>query len=207
MADFENSVFINCPFDEDYRRILRAIIFTIVTCELEPRLASETSDSGAARISKIYELIECSKYSIHDISRIEKRKDPRFNMPFELGVDIGSRIYGKGKLTEKKCLILEAKQYSYQKVLSDLSGNDPYHHNNEPALAVKRVRDWIYSNVKRKIKNDKEHLPTSSLIFDSYQEFDAKMLDNLNSISSGFTQNDIDQMPVPEFIDIVKAAL
>lgn len=40
---FKNNVFINCPFDDDYYPILRPIIFTVLICELTPKL-SETSD-------------------------------------------------------------------------------------------------------------------------------------------------------------------
>lgn len=54
-------------------------------------------DAGQARISKIYDLIRRSKYSIHDISRTELDPDhslPRFNMPLELGIFLGAKEYG-----------------------------------------------------------------------------------------------------------------
>lgn len=102
---FEKNVFINCPFDPDYRKMLYALVFTVIKCGLVPRIALERDDSGEERINKIKKLIRCSKYSIHDISRMEPLKEgdlPRFNLPFELGLDLGCRTYGKGRLVTKK---------------------------------------------------------------------------------------------------------
>ncbi len=103
--NFERNIFINCPFDSDYKPLLRALIFIILICGLEPRIALERDDCGEERIDKIKDLIKNSKYSIHDISRMEPLKKgdlPRFNLPFELGLDMGCRTYGEGKLATKK---------------------------------------------------------------------------------------------------------
>lgn len=107
MSYYEN-IFINCPFDKDYKPLLRPLLFTIIDCGFAPRIASESSDSGTVRVDKIIQLIKESCYSIHDISRIEplKKQDlPRFNMPFELGLDLGCKHFGTAKLKHKKCLI------------------------------------------------------------------------------------------------------
>lgn len=50
---FERSVFINCPFDEDYDPILRAIFFCVVYLGFYPRLATERRDSLENRVDKI----------------------------------------------------------------------------------------------------------------------------------------------------------
>ncbi len=34
---YRDSVFINCPFDDEYDPIFRAIIFTVAVCGLVPR--------------------------------------------------------------------------------------------------------------------------------------------------------------------------
>jgi hypothetical protein len=78
------NVFINCPFDNQYFPLLKALFFTIVYIGLKS-LISETSDSGEIRLHKIKDLMLESQYSIHDLSRIEPLKDgdlPRFNMPY-----------------------------------------------------------------------------------------------------------------------------
>jgi hypothetical protein len=144
---FEKNVFVNCPFDDEYYPILRAILFTLIYLEFTPKI-TETSDSGQSRLSKIKDLIESSKYSIHDISRVQPNKEglPRFNMPFECGIDFGAKMYGVPRLEDKKCLILEKERYRYQKFLSDIAGNDIRAHSDDPAVAIKQVRNWLKIN-------------------------------------------------------------
>jgi hypothetical protein len=72
---FEKSVFINCPFDSEYRPLLNALIFTLIKFGFIPRIALESSDSGVLRITKILELIKESKYSIHDLSRLQAKRE------------------------------------------------------------------------------------------------------------------------------------
>ena len=69
--DFEKGVFINCPFDDEYRSLLRPLLFTIIYLGFTPRIALERSDSLELRLNKISELIQRSKYSIHDLSRLQ----------------------------------------------------------------------------------------------------------------------------------------
>lgn len=146
MGDFEKSVFINCPFDDDYRQILLAIVFAIKFLGFIPKLSLLNSDSGTTRLTKIVELIETSKFGIHDISRMtakNKGDHARMNMPFELGIDYGCKKFKGRKCADKKILVLEEKKYSYQKALSDISGSDINHHNNEPMEALQAVRNWF----------------------------------------------------------------
>ena len=92
--EFEKNVFINCPFDSEYLKLLRPLLFTVIYVGLHPRIALETADGGQARMKKILGLIRDSKYSIHDLSRMESTQAGelyRMNMPFELGIDFGCR--------------------------------------------------------------------------------------------------------------------
>src|SRR5688572_15103800 len=96
-ASFGNSVFINCPFDDDYWPMLEAIVFTVLACGFRPRSALEELDSGTVRLNKIERIIRACKYGIHDLCRVEpgaQTKLPRFNMPFELGLDIAAKAFG-----------------------------------------------------------------------------------------------------------------
>jgi hypothetical protein len=118
----------------------------IFECGLQPRLASDEVDSGRVRVEKIRDLVRSCRYSIHDISRMEALApgdDPRFNMPFELGLDLGCRYYGASRLRNKQCLILEKEPYRYQRVLSDISGNDIRAHGNDSETLVLEVRNWL----------------------------------------------------------------
>src|SRR5688572_25760997 len=94
---YEESVFLNVPFDGGYTSLLRALVFTVYDCGFVARCALEEEDASEIRIQKIYGLISGSKYSIHDISRttLDPRwRLPRFNMPLELGVVLGAKRFG-----------------------------------------------------------------------------------------------------------------
>lgn len=143
---FEDSVFINCPFDSDFEPILQAILFCVLYLRKTPRLATERNDGGENRLEKIRGLIESSKFSIHDLSRCQATKKGehfRLNMPFELGIDYGCRQYfGQGR-DQKRFLILEEKRYRFQAAISDISGSDIVAHGADYRKAVSAVRNWL----------------------------------------------------------------
>lgn len=141
----ERNVFINCPFDNLYFPLLKPLLFTIIYLDLTPQI-SETSDSGEIRINHIVNLMSVSKFSIHDLSRVDriKKKDyPRFNMPFECGIDFGLKKSGNQDFLQKKFLILDKEPYRYKSIISDISGNDIRVHKDDPEQIIKVVRDWF----------------------------------------------------------------
>lgn len=145
---FERSVFINCPFDEDFAPILQSIAFCIVYLGYFPRIAPENADNGAARIDRIIEIIRGSKYGIHDLSRCKAAREGEFNrmnMPFELGLDFSCKKFGADNLATKTILVLENTKYDYQKALSDISGWDIQVHAGNHEKAVRHVRSWLVS--------------------------------------------------------------
>ena len=144
--DFDRNAFVNCPFDDAYDHILQALLFCLVRFGLKPRIATERSDAGEPRITKLLELIQSSKYSIHDLSRCQARDEGeyyRLNMPFELGLDFGCRRFGNGRLPSKVILVLEEQRYRYQATISDLAGSDIEAHGGDYQLAVRKVRNWL----------------------------------------------------------------
>jgi hypothetical protein len=166
-AGYEKSVFINCPFDEKYKPLFQAIVFTVMDCGFYARCALETFDSSQVRISKIYDLIASCRLGIHDLSRTELDKNsalPRFNMPLEFGIFLGAKALGDAKQKRKICLILDEKPYRYQQYLSDVAGQDTVAHNNDPKKVVAKVRGWLST-----ISSDP--LPSSSAIWDRFQTF------------------------------------
>ena len=196
---YEKNVFINCPFDNEYLPLLRPLLFTILYHGFEPRIATENSDSGLPRIEKIKNLISESKFSIHDLSRIQasKRKEfYRLNMPFELGIDFGCRLYSGIEHSEKRFLILEKESYRYMKAFSDINGLDIKSHKNEPIEVVRAVRNWFVETVKYSGSKS----PT--IIWYNFNDFFAKLYDD--KISEGFTKDEIDFMPIPELIENMK---
>jgi hypothetical protein len=147
---FSDCVFINCPFDRDYLAVFEAVTFTILDAGFVPRCALDEPDSGDARLRRIQRIIETSRYSMHDISRVElSPRFPRFNMPFELGLDLGCRRYGDAKVRRKRCLVLDSEPYRYQQVLSDIAGQDIKAHRNSANAVIKVVRDWLKAVSRR----------------------------------------------------------
>lgn len=193
---YKTNIFINCAFDSDYYPLLKAILFTVIFCGLKPKL-SETQDGDDIRIRQIQKLIIESKYSIHDISRIipKSKKDlPRFNMPFELGMDLGCKMYSK---SDKKCLILEENQYRYKVVLSDISGQDISSHENDPLQIIKCVRNWIY-----KIKSSTSSKPAAyTVIWDLYNEFLYDFDKDMKA--ENLDPNKMWEIPFTELIDLM----
>lgn len=194
---FDTNVFINCPFDKDYVPLLRTLAFTLLYLKLEPNL-SQTLSSSTIRINQIKQHIRNCKYSIHDLSRSRPMKRgelPRFNMPYELGLDIGASEYGGRKFKSKRLLILEVDRYHYQKVISDIAGQDIESHNGDPKTLVLKVRNWLSANIKETI------LPSQKEIWIAYNQFTA----HLNtSLSFTYSAKEISEMPVSDYIKFAK---
>ena len=144
--DYAESVFINCPFDKDYEPLFYAVVFAIRDLKLKPRSAKHVDDGGQPRINKILDLIEGCKFSIHDISRTELDPIhglPRFNVPFELGLDLGCKRYGAPLHKDKTLLILDLERNRYRTFISDIAGQDIANHNGSVEAIIPIVRDWL----------------------------------------------------------------
>jgi hypothetical protein len=144
-AHHDSNVFINCPFDDAYLPLFRALVFAVFECGLVPRCAQEVYDAGEVRIDKIARIIRDCRWAIHDLSRTGLNDNglPRFNMPLELGLFLGARRFGSGPHARKSCLILDRDKYRYHEFISDIAGQDIQAHGDDPAYAIKAVRDWL----------------------------------------------------------------
>ena len=197
-VSFNRNVFINCPFDEQYYPLLKTLLYVVKSAGLNPRIALERNDSGEVRLNKIKELVESSKYSIHDLSRVKSKKLDeyfRLNMPFELGLDLGCRDYHQAAhYRMKKFLILEEEKYSTQKALSDLSFADCKCHQGDAEELVYEVRNWFVENGIS--------MKSASSIWDGYNVFYANLYSE--KTKNGFKDKDIDRLPLPEFIKFIE---
>lgn len=197
-AGFEDCLFINCPFDEDYIPLLHCLLFVVLECGLRPRLSLEEADSGTVRIEKIRDLIRSCRYSIHDISRMEALipgDEPRFNMPFELGLDLGCRYYGASRYRSKRCLILERDRYRYQRVLSDLAGNDIRAHESSPELLMTEVRNWL------RVVTDRA-LPSRFVLWERFNSFQAYLKGISQELSD--SERDVRSLEIVEYMGFVR---
>ena len=106
LPDYDRNVFINCPFDDIYEPVFRAVVFVVFECGLSPRCAKEAYDSGEVRIEKIVG----SSAIVGGVFTTSREPSPTrmdcrdFNMPLELGLFLGARRFGAGQQRRKSCL-------------------------------------------------------------------------------------------------------
>jgi hypothetical protein len=195
---FNDTVFINCPFDVLYNPMLRAIIFSVYRCGFFPITALDEDDGTENRLLKIIRMIKECKYGIHDLSRIEQTTDnfPRFNMPFELGIFFGAKHSGNKVQKGKNALIFERIKFTYQKYISDLNGIDPKAHNNDPLTAIQLISDWLRTASGRKT------IPGSTVLKTEYIEFAQKLPSIVQGL--GFETNNL---PFTVYRTIVEEAV
>jgi hypothetical protein len=154
-ADYDRSVFVNCPLDDEYRYLLDAVVFAINDCGYVTRLAIEVSDGSEVRIDKIAKIIRECRFGFHDISRTASdpvTNLPRFNMPLELGLFLGAKRFGNAEQKLKSCLIADVERHRYQKFMSDIAGQDIEPHGGDADVAIRIVRNWLRSATPRSIR-------------------------------------------------------
>lgn len=142
----EKNVFINCPFDNDYRALLRTLVFTIRVSGFIPRCALEADNAVEIRVLKILRIINECAFGIHDLSRTElsaQTQLPRFNMPFELGLDFALCHANPDPPQTKSLLVLDSEPFRYQRFISDLAGVDIKAHRNDSQRMIQLVNDWL----------------------------------------------------------------
>lgn len=61
LPGYNDSVFVNCPFDEAYKPLMYAIVYTIYRCGFVPCTALQEDDGTDFRLQKILRCIACSR--------------------------------------------------------------------------------------------------------------------------------------------------
>jgi hypothetical protein len=125
----DSSVFLNIPYDARFENLLLAYIAAISAYGFAPRAVLEIP-FGQRRLDRIFGLIQESRYSVHDLSRVQldrkAPRTPRFNMPFELGLAVALE---KTKQSDHSWIVCETMRRRINKSLSDLDGTDAYIHD------------------------------------------------------------------------------
>lgn len=172
---YDNSVFVNCPFDPEYRPLFEAVTFAIYDCGFYPRSALEVEDGTEVRIEKITGIIRSSRLAVHDISRTQldqRSRLPRFNMPFELGIFVGAKAFGSREQRRKAALVLEEKPYGYQRYISDIAGQDIRPHGRRPDELIRQVRNFLAHHCDAGIL-----LPGGEKVVERYEAFRSDLPD------------------------------
>ena len=142
----EHSVFINCPYDNNFLPLFDAIVFSTLCCGFMPRCAIESGTSSLSRMDRIVKAIYTSKYSVHDLSRCCGEGEAnlaRFNMPLELGIAMAEKFRNNSSETSHDWLILVPKDHAYTRFVSDLAGYDPSMHEESVETIVPSVMAWL----------------------------------------------------------------
>jgi hypothetical protein len=173
-----DSAFLNIPYHQDYQEHLLAYIAGLASFGLNPRAAMELT-GGERRLERIFDLISACRYSFHDLSFVRLDRSPpttpRFNMPFELGLVIGSeKILTSGHTW----FVFESVPYRLQKSLSDLNGTDPFIYGESPVGILREIRNAlarsdyqptmeqmtsVYSNLRSEVPRIRRRAGTRSL--------------------------------------------
>ena len=192
----QKDVFLNCPFDKSYSPLLRAMQFTVLACGFRPRCALERDNAAEVRLDKIMSLIrdECA-LGIHDISLTECDGDPplpRFNMPFELGLHLGVIRRRKQADKSRRILILDRERYRFQRLLSDIAGQDIRSHGGTPHGLIAAVRSWLSAGSRV------ASIPGTALM---QRYYDAFITESEASLSAdGLTEDDLSFYTWSEYI-------
>jgi hypothetical protein len=136
------------------------------------RCAEEEDDASELRLTKILRMIEECRLGIHDLSRTElapRTRLPRFNMPFELGLFLAAKRFGRNEHDRKVCLVFEKQRHTCEIFISDIRGQDVAAHQNDPRTMVRRVRDWLATNSRSYFRQG--HFPGGHAIWNDYQMF------------------------------------
>ena len=139
-----HAVFLNIPYDEDFKSLYVAYVVGLSLLGLVPHLATEIP-GGARRLDRVLGLIQRCPYSIHDLSRIEVSvatgSVPRFNMPLELGMTI---TWAELNPERHTWLLWESEPWRIQRSASDLNGTDPIIHSGTAAGILSGLRSAFW---------------------------------------------------------------
>ncbi len=186
MRAASEDVFINCPFDDDYRPLFDAMLFTLSACGFQPRCALEVIDGSEVRIEKLYRMIAECRLAIHDLSRVQLSQPsqlPRFNMPLELGIWLGAKRFGP-RQRNKVCLILDTESHRYQKFVSDIAGQDPVPHKDQPNQLVTAIRDWLQTvQPNRRLPGGHEYASSFQRFLQNRKQFAQAALLNVENLT------------------------
>ncbi len=162
------SVFINCPFDNEFLPLFDAIVFATVCCGFLPRSALESGNVAESRIDRIIRTMFSSKYSIHDLTRCTGAGDEnlaRFNMPLELGIAMARRFVSDRVGEDHDWLVLVPEGHQYLRFISDLAAYDPKQHDGTVASVVPKVMSWLATRL------DAVRTPTPKQVLEALPAF------------------------------------
>jgi hypothetical protein len=145
----KDSVFLNIPYDPAFEKLFLAYVAGVSAFGFTPRATLEIP-FGERRLDRILSLIRQSRYSVHDLSRVQLDRNaprtPRFNMPFELGVTVALARFVH---SDHSWIVCESMPHRIKKSLSDLDGTDPYIHGGTVAGVFRELGNAFVGSARQ----------------------------------------------------------
>jgi hypothetical protein len=186
VSAYDQSVFINCPYDGAFEPLFHAIVLTIAALGFTPRSARESEGEADPRMVRIARGLLTSKYSIHDLSRFQgegAENLARFNMPLELGMALGIRylgqVEGRTSNATHNWLVMVPENFVHQRFISDLAGYDVPDHDQTPRKVIQRVASWLQAQ-----PDFTGPRPQAKAVLDAFPHF-GKLLEEVKKQSLG----------------------
>lgn len=147
-------VFLNYPFDNEFRSLANAIHFAVIAAGLIPLCAKDLSFPDRPRLEMLVDAIIHCHYSVHDFSRFTGHGNDnfaRFNMPIEMGMALFHALNTQRR--QHRCAFFVTTPHDYHRFASDLAGLDPKNYENDEIQLVAGVYEWL-RDVGRPLVND-----------------------------------------------------
>lgn len=118
----------------------------------------------------------------------------RFNIPFELGIELGVRESGEKQTSSKVCLIIDSEKYRINIALSDLAGSDisSYGKTHQVENIIRIIRDWFITVIG-------PGQLAYAFLYSEFVEFHSDLQIDLENLHYG--KNAISKLPTSEYID------
>jgi len=111
-------------------------------------------------------------------------------VPFELGLDLGCKRYGKSLHKHKTALILDIDSHRYRTFISDIAGLDVEGHNGNVSTVITVVRNWLRHASKTRQVNP----PSGATIYARYRAFQFALPGMCDELKW-----DVDNLPFADF--------
>jgi len=90
-------------------------------------------------------------------------------MPYELGLTHGAIRFGGRSQRAKTACVMVAEPFAMPAYISDLAGNDPYAHHNDPPRIIRIVRNYLHTTP------DGQMLPGAASLLTRLERFKADL--------------------------------
>jgi hypothetical protein len=184
-------VFLNFPYDQDFKGLSIALQFAVVAKGLVPVCGKDMIASDKIRIYNLTDAISGCRFSIHDLSRNKGEGEDNFmrgNMPLEAGMALFNAFNSQrnrdknDESFQHRFLLMTSQPHEHTIFASDLNGLDPMYHQNDEIEMITKVYTWLNNILKS--RPELKSLPITR-IKEIYQEFISSLKDIKGGETSG----------------------